>query len=97
MADASVPVPGITRQVVSATPNEVEGCPFYVSYNHDFSRTLQAHYADLGYSLAIFEDDPVNQGEHITVSPHAEVSPLSRRRREWRELREAERKDAAKK
>lgn len=97
MPDLSVPVPGVTRQVVSATPNEVEGCPFYVSYNHDLSRTLQAHYADLGYSLAIFEDDPVNQGEYITVSPHAEVLPIARRRREWRELREAERKDAEKK
>ena len=97
MADASVPIPGITRQVVSATPNEVEGCPFYVSYNHDSSRALQAHYADLGYSLAIFEDDPVNQGEYITVSPHAEVLPTARRRREWRELREAERQEAAKK
>lgn len=95
MTDVSIPVPGVARQVISETPTEVEECPFYVSYDHGASRVLQDHYSHLGYSLAIFEDDPVNPGEYITVSPHAEVLPIARNRREWRELRKAKRQEAA--
>lgn len=95
MSDISIPVPGVARQVISETPTEVKGRPFYASYNHDASRILRDHYSHLGYSLAIFEDDPVNPGEYITVVPHAEVHPAARARREWRELLKAKLQEAA--